>query len=275
MGWQPLGRDLMHAWRRLRATPLFTLFAVATLALGIGGATAVYSMVRAALGPPPGVREPAALAYLFHYPCCSEPIHAFAWPDFRDYRDRQTAFRDVAAFGAVRQTVAAAGGSETALVEVVSGTYFDVLGVEPALGRTLQPSDDQPGAPYAIVLGHGTWLRVFGGRKDVVGQTARVGGHLFEVVGVAPKEFRGLINGGLHASSAWVPLQAAPLFASTGMAERGEDRTRRWLHPIGRLAEGRSMRDATAELNAIAGRLDAATPLGQEIPDARFRKPTT
>jgi predicted permease len=219
------------------------------------------------------VREPAALAYLFHYPCCSEPIHAFAWPDFRDYRGRQTAFRDVAAFGAVRQTVAAAGGSETALVEVVSGAYFDVLGVEPALGRTLQPRDDQPGAPYTIVLGHGTWQRVFGGRQDVVGQTARVGGHLFEVVGVAPREFRGLINSGLHASSAWVPFQAAPLFDSTGMAESGEDRSRRWLHPVGRLAEGRSMQDAAAELTAIAGQLDAAFPLGENITDARFRTP--
>jgi predicted permease len=252
---------------------VFTLFAVATLAVGIGAATAVYSVVRTALGPPSGVREPATVAYLFHYPCCSVPIHAFAWPDFRDYQDRQTVFRQVAAFGAVRQTVAGPDGSDTSFMEVVSGTYFDVLGVEAALGRTLQPRDDEPGAPYAIVLGHGTWQRVFGGRPDVVGQSVRVAGHVFEVVGVAPREFRGLFNNGLIASSAWVPLQTAPLYASTGMAERGEDRTRRWLRAAGRLAEGRSMQDAAAELTAIAAQLDAAFPLGEDITDARFRAP--
>ena len=84
--------ELIHGWRRLRATPLFTIFVVATLAAGIGATTAVYSLVRVALGPPSGIHEPSTLAYLFHYPGGSVPVHAFAWPDFRDYRERQTVF---------------------------------------------------------------------------------------------------------------------------------------------------------------------------------------
>ena len=267
------GHELVHGWRRLRATPLFTLFAVATLAAGIGATTAVYSLVRYALGPPSGVKDPATLAYLFHYPAGSVPMHAFAWPDYRDYSERQTSFSDVAAFGATRQTVAGADGAVTDFMEVVSGRYFDVLGVDMALGRALQPQDDEPGAPFVVVLSQSTWLRTFGGRADVIGQPVRIAGHVFEVVGVAPREFRGLFNSGVVASSAWVPLGTAHLFESTGMADRADDRTRRWLRGVGRLAPGTSMTAAQAELTAIAGQLDAAFPLGTDISDARFRAP--
>lgn len=258
------GFDLAHAWRRLRAAPLFTVFAIATLAAGIGATTAVYSLVRVALGPPSGIGDPSSLSYLFHFPGGSVPMHAFAWPDFRDYSARQTSFSAVAAFGSTRQTVSGSDGAVTAFMEIVGGTYFDVLGVEAQLGRTLQARDDEPGAPYVVVLNHSTWQHAFGGRPDVIGQQARIAGQVFEVVGVAPREFRGLFNNGLVASSAWVPIQTAALFTSTGMADRGDDRERRWLRGVGRLADGTSLAEAQAELTAIAGQLDAALPLGQD-----------
>ena len=271
MGTRNLGREVSHAWRRLGATPLFTLFAVLTLAAGIGVTTAVYSVVRAVLSPPSGVRDPGTLVYLFHYPCCSGPIHSLAWPDFQDFRDRQTVFGRVAAFSALRQTVVAAGGSETAFGEIVSGEYFNVLGVNAALGRTLQPQDDEPGAPLVVVLSHGVWQRLFGGRPDVVGETVRMGGRVFEVVGVAPASFRGLFNSGLIPSSVWVPLRTATEFRVFGTAEELQSRERHWLRVVGRLDDGRTVDEAATEATLIAGQLDAESPIGQDITDRRFR----
>jgi predicted permease len=268
-----LGRDLSYGWRRLRATPHFTAFAVLTLAVGIGVTTAVYSVVRATLAPPSGVRDADRLVYLFHTPCCSEPIHSLAWPDFEDFRNRQTVYRSVAAFGTLRQTVAAAGGSETAFGEVVSGEYFNVLGINAALGRTLQPSDDRPDAPLTVVLSHGTWQRLFGAHPDAVGQTVRMAGHVFEIVGVAPPSFRGLFNSGMIPSAIWVPLQAATLFPSLGVAERRDDRDRRWLSVVGRLKDGRTIGDAATEATLIARQLDAVFPIGRDLTDRRFRAP--
>ncbi|HUF46870.1 MAG TPA: ADOP family duplicated permease [Vicinamibacterales bacterium] len=268
-----LTRDVSFGWRRLRATPLFTAFAVLTLAAGIGVTTAVYSIVRATLSPPSGVRDAGTLVYLYHFPCCSGPIHSLAWPDFEDFRDRQTVYDRVAAYGILRQTVSAPGGSESAFGEIVSGEYFNVLGVNAALGRTLQPQDDQPGAPLTVVLSHGVWQRLFGGSPDAIGQTVRMGGHVFEIVGVAPRQFRGLFNSGMIASAIWVPLQAAPLFPALGMAERRDDRDRHWLRVVGRLNQGRTIDHAATEATRIAAELDAEHPIGQDITDRRLRAP--
>ena len=81
VGLEQLGRDVAHGWRRLRATPFFTTFAVLTLAAGIGVTTAIHSVVRAVLAPPSGVRDAGMIVYLFHTPCCSGPIHSLSWPD--------------------------------------------------------------------------------------------------------------------------------------------------------------------------------------------------
>ena len=269
-----VGRDLTYAWRRLRATPLFTTFAVLTLAAGIGVTTAVYSIVRATLAPPSDVREPESLVYLFHIPCCSEPINSLSWPDFQDFRSRQEVFEGVTAFRGMRSMAVAPGGAETVLAEVVSGDYFSVLGVNASLGRALQPQDDVSGSSLVMVLSHRLWQRLFGGSTDVIGKSVRMGGHVFEVVGVAPKEFRGLANNGLTPSALWIPLQSAPLFPELGMAERGDrdDRNRRWLHVVGRLKPHRGIDEAATEASLIAKQLDAAFPIGEDL-DRRFRIP--
>jgi putative ABC transport system permease protein len=267
-----LGPDIKHGWRRLRATPVFTTFAVLTLAAGIGVTSAVYSIVRAALAPPSGVREANRLAYLFHAPCCSGPIHSVSWPDFVDFRARQTVFDSVAAFGGMRQMVSAPAGAETAVGEVVSGEYFNVIGVNAAVGRTLQPQDDEPGAPHVVVLSNGLWQRLFNGSRDAIGQTLRMRGRPFEIVGVAPAEFRGLFNNGLIPIAMWIPLQSAALFPELAMAERRDDRDARWLRVVGRLKSNRRIEEAASEASVIARQLDAEFPIGQDL-DRRFRAP--
>ena len=266
-----LGRDVTYGWRRLRATPVFTIFAVLTLAVGIGVTSGIYSVVRAALAPPSGIHDAKTVMYLFHAPCCSVPIHSLSWPDFVDFRARQTVFDAVAAYGAMRQMVAAPAGAETVWGEIVTGNFFSVLGVNAALGRTLQPQDDEPAAPLVVVLSHGLWQRLFNESPDAVGQTLRMRGRPFQVVGIAPAEFRGLSNNGLIPSAMWIPLESAALFPELGMAER-DDRDARRYRVVGRLKSNRRIEEAASEASVIARQLDAEFPIGRDL-DRRLRAP--
>jgi hypothetical protein len=201
--------DLVLAWRRLSGAPAFTIFAVTTLALGIGVTTAIWSVVRLVVAPPSGVRSPETILNINHAPRGGLPIVRMSWADYQDRRASQTAFQTVTAWSFFRQSFAANGLAETAFGEIVGGEYFDLLGVRAAIGRTLQPADDHPSAPQVAVIGYQVWQRMFNGVGDVLGRPINVNGHLFDIVGVADENFRGLFNNGFIPISVWVPLASA------------------------------------------------------------------
>ena len=142
-----LQRDLTFAWRRLRATPAFTVFAVVTLALGIGVTTAVCSIVRVVFSPPSGVRDVDAIVNVNHSPGGGFPFIGLSWPDYQDYKSRQTVFEDVTAWRFFRQAFTANGHAETAFGEVVGGEYLQGARRQcrrwphPAAGRRLGERD--------------------------------------------------------------------------------------------------------------------------------------
>jgi predicted permease len=264
-----LSRDVAFAWRRLRRTPAFTLFAVSTLALSIGATTAIYSAVYAAFLRPPMLKDPGRVANLYHRDPRgggSMQMIALSQPDFLDFRASQTSFEHLTAWTPFRHSLVANGTADVVAGEMVSGDYFAVVGIDAAMGRTLQPADDRPGASRVIVLSDAFWRRRFGADPAVVGRTVNLGGDLFEVVGVMPAAFRGVSMPNVVPTPAWVPLSST----RTPNNDSTTNRERRWLRVQGRLKPGRSMAEAFAEFRTIGQRLDAAHPVGTNI-ESRYR----
>jgi len=258
-----LALDLRYAGRFLVSNRLFTAVAVATLALGIGATTAIYSLLDAALLRSPGVDDPGSVVALYTTCRLGAPRCSSSYPDYLDYRDRTESLADLAA--TTQYTVSLgdeARGSRLVETELVTGNFFALLGVPPAMGRVLQPADDPRGAGAPVaVLAHGFWRDHFGGAPDIVGQIVRLNDRPFEVVGVAPEAFDGLALGG--APDLWVPFQTIgplipPLF---GREEIFDQRGSRWIgRLVGRLAPGATPEQARAELLALSESLREEDP---------------
>ena len=260
-----LANDLSLAVRRLRGVPVFTVFAILTLAVGIGVTTAIYSLVQSAVAPPSGVQDPENILNVNHSAQGGFPQGAFSWPDYLDFNSLQSTLSDVSAWAFFRQAYSANGHADTAYGELVAGEYFGLLGVHAALGRVLQPADQSIGAPAVAMIGHQVWQRVFGGATDVIGRTITMNGHPFEIVGVAPATFRGLFNNGLIATALWVPVSALRLLPREGLGYSLDpsDRERRWLLVKARLRPEVRRETAQAEIATIGRRLDQTYPLGR------------
>lgn len=266
-----LSADVIHACRRLRAAPAFTLFSVLTLALWIGATTAVYSVVYAVVLRPPDIPEADRVAKLYHTDPrhgASGPMRWLSRPDYEDYRVAQTSFEFLASWQRFYLPFAANGRAELVMGEAVGGDYFSVVGAGPALGRVIQPADDAAAAPRVMVLSDALWRQWFAADPAIVGRTVKLGGETFEIVGVAPPAFRGVDLPSVVPAAAWIPMSAAPLSDPAEIS----DREQRRVSVIGRLEPGRSMEEAQAEFRAIAQRLDAEYPIGKTI-DQRFKKP--
>src|SRR5262245_52404548 len=184
--------DLRFAIRQLRRNPGFTVVAVLSLALGIGANAAVFSLIHPLLLKSLPVKDPSSLVLLeVQEPKQRFPL--FTHPVYLDLRGRSEIFRDVIAFmtrpvGGVVQRSA-----ERLQVEVVSGNYFQALGVQPVLGRLFTEHDDQtPGAHSIAILSYHYWQRRFGGSPHVIGEVIRLSGHPFTIVGVSQSQFFGL-----------------------------------------------------------------------------------
>ena len=261
--------DLAIGARRLRASPGFAIFAVVTLALGIGATTAIYSMVRAVLGPPAGVTTIDRLVNIMHTGGGgSIPIFALSYGDYLDLRARQTSFQDLTGWAFHRLSFTADGRNGSGFGEVVGGEYFQVLGVAPEIGRVLQPADDAPTAAPVAVIGYGVWQRVFDRSPDIVGRVIRINGIEFQIAGVASRDFAGLFNSGLVASAAWIPMGAAGRLSRAGSSMDFDttNRSRRWVQVRARLRPEVTIAQASAELTAIGQQLDREAPIGLDLP---------
>jgi predicted permease len=252
------GGDLKLACRRLAAAPLFTLFAVLSIAIGVGVTTAVYSVVDSILWKEPGVGTPAEVVLVAAPQFGRYNVRAvISRPDFEDLRTRQTSFANLSASHPVFAALTTTSTTDLLPAEAVDGQYFATLDVRAAIGRTIQPSD-HPSAPV-VVIGDDLWRTIFGGDPRIVGRTVRLAGRLFEVVGVAPANFGGAIPGPI-GSQLWVPLGTAGWFAGAE-ATGFENRARPVLTVIGRLKAGTTSAAASAELEVIADAVDATYPL--------------
>jgi predicted permease len=249
-----LGRDLRLAARALRTSPGLVLVATLSLALGIGANVTVFGWARAVLLEPfSGVPAQDRLVKVLQTDP-NEEFVSFSYPDYRDLRDRATTLAGLAAVRNVPATLAAEGRGERVWMQLVSGNFFEVLGVGSRTGRTLTPADDRvPNAHPVVVLGHALWQRRFGGDPGVVGRTVVINTRAYTVLGVTPPRFRGAGTG--VAYDAWVPMMMQEHFEPGG--SRLEARGHRWLEAYARLAPGRSREEAQAELTVLSARIAA------------------
>ncbi|MBT8396132.1 MAG: ABC transporter permease, partial [Gemmatimonadetes bacterium] len=245
-----LVQDLKIAVRMLLKNPLFTLAAVATLALGIGLNTAVFSAVYDfVLKPLPGVQEPNELVQLYRsWPGIQYGSNSI--PHYFDLRDRsEEIFDGVAAWSMEPSSVSTQGQSEMRLGKMVSANYFQVMGVNAELGRVFIPEEEgrAPGASPVVVISHYFWQTRFAGDPDVLGKSLVVNGFPYEVIGVLPAEFRGVIP--ILQADVWVPLMMQLEF-KPGF-NRFESRGNNFMQVIARLEPGTTPELAQAGLDAL------------------------
>jgi predicted permease len=248
---ESLPRDLRHAARSMLRSRALTVAAVSTLALALGANTALFSLVNAILlRPLPGIAEPARLVNVHRSAADGTTLHGFSHPDYRDLSERGLRFAELAAFNGRGASLGTGGAPELVGTQLVSGNYFDVLGVRPLRGRMLSGSDDRaPGGSPVAVVSHSLWQRRLGGDPAVVGRTIRLNGFPFTVVGVAPEGFQGHFVG--FPFDVWVPLTMA---AQAAPDEDLAARDAQWLELVGRLAPGVTRAQAQAGLaGAMAG----------------------
>src|SRR5213594_3059060 len=178
-------QDLRYALRALRHSLAFTIVVVLTLALGIGANTAIFSVVRGVLLKPLPHRDGDRLVYLRH--SADGPGQAnltFSVPEVRDFRNGVPSLASIAEYSTWSVIRQMADGAERLDVGLVTGNYFEVMGLSPILGRVTGPGDDGPGVPPVAVLSHEYWLNRFGGDSAIVGKTIMLGKKSVSVIGV-------------------------------------------------------------------------------------------
>src|SRR5262245_22137473 len=189
---QTLWQDLRFGARMLLKKPGFTLIAVVTLALGIGANTAVFTLIESAFLRPFPIAEPERVVAL-SLKTKSGNLQAFSYPAYKDVRDRNEVLSGLIAHFFVQFNLSHNGDNQIAHGYLVTGNYFDVLGVKPALGRAFTPEEDRTKLTHpVIVISHGCWQQRFGADPGIVGQEVILNNHKFKIVGVAPRGFRGM-----------------------------------------------------------------------------------
>ena len=268
-----LWRDIRYALRALRKNPAFVLVVVLTLGLGIGANTAIFSLMDQVLLRSLPVRDPGSLVLLdgpgaFMGRTFND--HTFSYPMYVDFRDRGgEVFSGLLARFPTSMTVVWRGRSERANGELVSGNYFDLLGVRPAVGRVLTAADDRtPGAHPVAVLTYGYWMRRFGGDPAVLDQTINVNGHPLSIVGVTAPGFTGLQAG--QSSDVMVPMMMKAQMTPTW--NDLDNRRSRWLNIFGRLKPGVSRREADAAMNVIYRQINEQEIQQIPSPSPSFRQ---
>ncbi len=270
-----LRRDLRYALRTMMREPSFTAVVVITLALGIGGTAATYSAIDAILLRRAPVANPDRVisAYMLYSaratanPSAGDQVGGASYPDYVDLRDSNT-LDGLAAFNGISLTLGVNGTPERVVGQVVTGNFFDLLGVSAVVGRTLNPEDDRLGSPVRVaVLAYGTWQRRFGGDSNIVGRSISLNGNAYTVIGVARRGFSGPDVS--DTAEVWVPMALQPEVrppSAGALRQRFPDlrmlhaRDVRWLSMVGRLREGVSVSDAAAALDVVGRRLQAAYP---------------
>ncbi len=241
-------RDVRYAARMLKNSPGFALTAILTMALGIGATTAIFSVCDAMLWKPVPLPHLESLV-MIHQAVPGEPNDwNDATPaDLEDIRRENRSLENFASWWRRLANLSGSGEPERVLQTASTSNFFEVLGVQPARGRAFETGEDQPGREREVILSDGLWRRRFGANPAIVGQSIHVDDQGYTVVGVMPPSFDFPL-----ATEIWTPLALTP-------AERSSRRSQT-LESMGRLKPGRTVKQAAAEVDSIAARLEKTYP---------------
>jgi ABC-type antimicrobial peptide transport system permease subunit len=254
-------QDLKYAVRWLARSPGFAAVAVLSLGLGVGVNTAMFSLVDALLLRPLPVSDPASLVDVFTSGGDGDVHATNSYPDYEDLKARNTVFADMMGYSPMMAAVSLGERSRLMLGQLVTSNHFEMLGIRPARGRLLVPSDDRPGAERVVVLSDRMWRREFAADPDAVGRTLRIRGQIYTVVGVAPASFTGVVP--LFTPEFWMPVvhiddvepagitDSVPGPGDTPLERRGY----RWMFVKGRLKPGLTVDQARANVQVIGAQL--------------------
>ncbi len=247
--------DLFFALRQLRKSPGFTIVALATLALGIGANTAIFSVVNAVLLRPLPFPKPAQLVAVWETnPQAAQPAqnrNEVAVGNFLDWRAQMTVFSGLSAF--YYSSLNLTGTNEPARIQGASVTsdLCQTLGAQPALGRAFTAEEGKVGGPPVAMISHGLWQRRFGSDPTIVGKSVLFSGNPTTVIGVLPRDFELQFPTNMQVD-VWIPLRID--------AETAANRKSHYLYVVGRLKDGVSIPEAQTALSGIAAQLQTCYP---------------
>ncbi len=254
-------QDLRYSLRTLFKRPGFTFVVVTTLALGIGANATIFTWIKAVLlASLPGIEQPEKLVEIWGATHNNSALSS-SYVDYLDYRDQNNVLSGLVAHQVLPLNLGRSEKPERVWGAIVSGNYFDVLGVKALIGRTFLPEEDRtPNTHPVVVIGYGLWERRFASDPNVLGRTITLNEHDFTVIGVVPKDFASPFAG--LALDVWTPVMmkdyvARPHFSLT-------DRGSRWLMVMGRLRPGATVPQAQANIAAIASHLQQEYPQTNE-----------
>jgi putative ABC transport system permease protein len=257
---ETLFHDLRFGVRRLIKTPGFAVIAILSLALGIGANTAVFSLVNLILFRPLPVANPQEVISVSAVGK-DGALAAFSYPNYIDFRDRNEVLSGLLVSRFVGVSLSRNGNNEKVWGDLVSGNYFDVLGVKPALGRTFLPEEDKTRLSHPVaVISHSFWQTRFGGVSSVVDSDVLLNGKKFKVIGVAPAGFKGTEL--IYTPDIFVPFAMQKWIEPENdyLDERGSQN----IFAVGRLKPGVSAAQAEASLNLLASQLAKDFPNDNE-----------
>lgn len=235
-------------------SPGFTAVAVLSLALGIGANTAIFSVTNAVLWTPLPYRDADSVMQVERVDDKTGAASPWSYPKFEVLRDNNQVFESVAAYSNQNFALTDTDDPQRIEVEMVSASYFPLLGIEAIRGRTFLMEEDQtPGTHAVALIGYGMWLRRFGSDAGILGQTISINKVRFEIVGIMPEWFRGQTG----TAEVWVPMMMAPQLT---FARRLQSKFSHWHEVIARLKSGVSAPQARAEMDAFGQRIDEAIP---------------
>jgi len=249
----PFWKDLVYATRRLLSKPGFLVIALLTLALGVGFNAAIFTFVNAFLIKPLPIADPSRVMTLNFGRNQSGPQASF--PDYLDIRDRNQVFTSVAAMRTAPMALSQTGKNLRIWGFLVSGNYFETLGIAPSMGRFLTTEDDGSSPSPVAVLGYGLWQRQFAGDPAIVGKSVKINGEKFTIVGVAPQGFIGTER--FFGADIWVPFSVIQTIEARDWRPFRNTRNA-WL--IGRLKAGFSQKQAEASLAVLAAAMERENP---------------
>jgi predicted permease len=256
-----VARDLVLGARLLAKNPGLTAVAVLSLGLGIGANTAIFTIVNALFIHSVPVQDPAGLVFMYTLDARNPGYLGHSYLNYKDYRDLNQVFSGLLLFSSIGVSLTNSGEPEPAIAEIVSGNFFDVLGVKTLMGRAIQPDEDRvPGASPVAVISHGLWTRKFAAAPGIVGSSIHLNGNRFTIIGIAPPGFQG--PNALISADLWVPMamyeQVYPLVRQV------TSRRALLFTLIGRLKPGMRREQAEAGMKTTAAQLATRYPQENE-----------
>jgi len=249
---ETLLQDIRFGFRQLMKQPGFAALAIISMALGIGANTSIFSLVDTALLRPLAVKEPSQLVEVYGTFNNGADWSIQSYPNYKDYRDRNTVFSGLFVYRVVVSSLTVNNTSQRVWGYLVSGNYFDVLGVKPILGRAFLPEEDQtPDSHPVAVIGYNCWQHRFAGDPAIVGKTVELNSRPFTVIGVAPKGFIGTEVA--YDPEMFIPvMMAKTIEPGSRWIDRRDSNN---LFTVGRLKPGVSFDEAKAELETLTAQL--------------------